>query len=535
MSQEFDFLALGGGALETPEILEELENNESILLVYLEAKPQTIVERVKQVEKQNPGTRPLLYDESGIFQEEKLITLLQARRPNYERSNLTIVTDGLNPATVAQLLNKLRDQDLNQWNKSFIVPADFGTGSVEHVIGTNSLQVLPEYLANTINLKSKIAIFVDENVDQHFGPNIETNFRRIGWEYTKLIVPSGESNKSFSCVQKYCNQLAEEGFSRQDSILAIGGGVTGDLIGLVASTYLRGIRLVHVPTTVVSQVDSAIGGKTGINLPSGKNLVGTFYPASLVWSDVDLLQSLPEREYLSGLAEVVKYGAILDEEFFRWIEENITTILARDSESLLKIVKKSSLTKISVVNEDLHDLTGSRARLNYGHTFGHAVEKLAGYGSYLHGEAVSIGMVVAAKIAERLELSKQGTSGRLTRLLESLNLPVQLKLEDELQSEIEAFKEKILKANCDKCSQEDLSQLVQKENIRKNAFIQRWAKVVRSDKKSVSDQTGFIVLPQIGESKVELIDVELLTMLAGIELDLSAPVYLVWENYDFQK
>jgi len=248
------------------EILESLVKSDSISLVYLEASSEVIQERVETAEKLNPGNRPLLYD-GDTLDKIKLESLLQSRKANYEKSDIRIKTDETSAEVVADILNRLLKQETSGWKSGTIIPVDFGQGQVEHVIGNETLSNLASYLKTGFGTSQKIGLFVDQNVDEHFGVKLYKSFQDSGFEIEKFIVPSGETNKSFSCFEHYCNELSKSGFSRQDLLIAVGGGVTGDLVGLVASSYLRGVRLVHVPSTVVAQVDSAIGGKTGINLP----------------------------------------------------------------------------------------------------------------------------------------------------------------------------------------------------------------------------------------------------------------------------
>jgi 3-dehydroquinate synthase len=210
---------------------------------------------------------------------------------------------------------------------------------------------------------------------------------------------------------------------RRTHVVAVGGGVIGDLAGFAAATFARGLALWHVPTTLVAQVDSAIGGKTGINLAGGKNLVGAFWQPRGVISDVDTLRTLPDREYLSGLAEVVKYGVILDENFFGWLEDHAADLVGRDATAVAHAVERSAAIKAGVVERDEREVSGLRAALNYGHTFGHAFETALGYGTLLHGEAVAIGMAKAARLAAAIGRIPIDLVTRQDRLLECLRLP----------------------------------------------------------------------------------------------------------------
>ena len=241
------------------------------------------------------------------------------------------------------------------------------------------------------------------------------------------VLPAGESSKSLAMVERLYRALARHAADRQTLVIAVGGGVIGDVAGFVAATYNRGLPLLMVPTSLLAMVDSAVGGKVGINLPEGKNLVGAFYQPRLVWIDVQHLQSLPQREFCSGLAEVVKYGVILDADFFAWLETHQASILAREPALLLALIERCCRLKAQVVEQDEWERTGLRVILNYGHTFAHAFECVAGYGTWTHGEAVAVGMHCAARLAERLGLmSEEGLVQRQARLLSALGLPLQV-------------------------------------------------------------------------------------------------------------
>jgi 3-dehydroquinate synthase len=241
-----------------------------------------------------------------------------------------------------------------------------------------------------------------------------------------LEVPSGEGSKSLASLGNLWDTMASLAIDRRTDVIAVGGGVVGDLAGFAAASFARGLSLWHVPTTLVAQVDSAIGGKTGINLAGGKNLVGAFWQPRGVISDIETLGTLPEREYRSGLAEVVKYGMILDPVFFAWLESNSSHLRARQSAEVTYAVERSAGLKASVVEQDEREFSGLRAALNYGHTFAHAYETALGYGTLLHGEAVSIGMTRAARLAAVIGRISGEVVARQDNLLTSLGLPISL-------------------------------------------------------------------------------------------------------------
>ena len=239
---------------------------------------------------------------------------------------------------------------------------------------------------------------------------------------TLHVVPAGETSKGFAELERATRAAASARLGRDGLVVAVGGGVVGDLAGLLAAVYLRGVRLVHVPTTLLAQVDSAIGGKTGIDLPEGKNLVGVFKSPEAVLVDPDLLSSLPAREYLSGLAEVAKYSMIKDEHMFALLMEERDRVLARDLDLLAGLVETCCAIKAEVVSGDERE-GGERAILNYGHTFGHALEAATGYGRFTHGEAISVGMEVAAKIGREAGVTSPEVLLRQAELFDALGLP----------------------------------------------------------------------------------------------------------------
>jgi 3-dehydroquinate synthase len=252
---------------------------------------------------------------------------------------------------------------------------------------------------------------------------VTASLKGAGIDTAAVTVPSGEASKSLAEAGRLWAALAAQAVDRQTHVVAVGGGVVGDLAGFVAATFARGLPVWQVPTTLVAQVDSAIGGKTGINLEAGKNLVGCFWQPCGVFADITTLATLPDREFTSGLAEVVKYGMILDAEFFAWLEGHAAALVARDPQALVHAVERSAALKARVVAEDEREQTGLRAVLNYGHTFAHAFETAAGYGTLLHGEAVSVGMACAARLAEQLGRIGSDIVARQDALLAACQLP----------------------------------------------------------------------------------------------------------------
>ncbi len=243
-----------------------------------------------------------------------------------------------------------------------------------------------------------------------------------GLHWSSLLLEDGETHKNMDGVHRALDALAQLGATRDACVIALGGGVVGDLAGFSAACWMRGIDFIQMPTTLLAMVDSSVGGKTGVNLPAGKNLVGAFHQPRAVVADIDTLASLPEREYRAGLAEVVKAAAIGDAAFFGWLEERAAALAARDSSVLLETITRAVQYKARVVERDETE-QGERALLNFGHTFGHALETAGHYSTLLHGEAVSIGMLLAARLSERLGMSVSEDRVRLQSLLQALSLP----------------------------------------------------------------------------------------------------------------
>lgn len=274
------------------------------------------------------------------------------------------------------------------------------------------------------HLKAPLAAIVsNETVAPLYLTGLASALRDQGVRVTEILLPDGEEHKNWQTLNHIFDALLENRCERATTIIALGGGVVGDLAGFAAATYQRGVPFIQLPTTLLSQVDSSVGGKTGINHPLGKNMIGAFYQPRLVLADTDTLKTLPERELSAGLAEVIKYGLIRDLAFFEWLEANMEKLRARDPEALTHAIECSCRNKAEVVAEDETE-TGVRALLNLGHTFGHAIEAGLGYGEWLHGEAVAAGMVMAAELSRRIGWLSQADVARTAALLRRAGLPV---------------------------------------------------------------------------------------------------------------
>ena len=307
-----------------------------------------------------------------------------------------------------------------------IVQVSLGSRSYAIKVGGGMLSHLGAECAQ-LKLGHRCAVITDSNVGKRFAKAALKSLSASGFEPVLITIPAGEKSKRIAMVERCYDQLAAHRLERKSFIVALGGGVVGDLAGFVAATYLRGIPFVQAPTTLLAQVDSSVGGKTGVNLKSGKNLVGAFYQPRLVLCDLDTLKTLPKREYISGLAEVVKYGVIYDAVLFAQLERNLAKLLRRDRPTLRDVVARCCQIKAEVVGQDETE-SGLRAILNFGHTIGHAIENSSGYGKFLHGEAVSIGQVAAARLSQKVLGLPSGDILRIENLLHRSGLPVKIKL-----------------------------------------------------------------------------------------------------------
>jgi len=307
-----------------------------------------------------------------------------------------------------------------------VVKVSLGERSYSILIGNGLLSGLGGG-CDKLQLGRRCAIISDRNVAPRFGKAAAQSLAKAGFEPLSITVRAGEAAKALDTVQSCYNQRAKHRLERKSFIVALSGGVVGDLAGFVAATYLRGIAFVQVPTTLLAQVDSSVGGKVGVNLKQGKNLVGAFHQPRLVLCDLDTLRTLPEREYRAGMAEVIKYGLIYDASLFEELERALPGLLRRDAATLLEVVARCCEIKAEIVSKDETE-SGLRSILNFGHTVGHAIEAISGYGKYLHGEAIAIGQVAAAKLSAALLGLPSEQVTRIEGLFSKANLPTRIRL-----------------------------------------------------------------------------------------------------------
>jgi 3-dehydroquinate synthase len=307
-----------------------------------------------------------------------------------------------------------------------IVKVPLGIRSYDIKIGSGLIGKLGSECAR-LKLGQRCAIITDTNVGRQYAKPAYNALVQAGFEPSLVIVPAGETAKSLKSVHSCYDRLASHRLERKSFIVALGGGVVGDLAGFVAATYLRGIPFVQVPTTLLAHVDSSVGGKTGVNLKAGKNLVGAFHQPRLVLCDLETLATLPAREFRAGLAEIIKYGIIYDAALFTRLERDLPKLLRRESKALGEVIARCCEIKADVVGQDETE-SGLRAILNFGHTIGHGLEAISSYGKYLHGEAISIGQVAAAKLSTLLAGLPEQDAARITELFQRAGLPTEVKL-----------------------------------------------------------------------------------------------------------
>lgn len=305
--------------------------------------------------------------------------------------------------------------------------------TVQVSLGDRSYQILigASLLADATNLipflrAPRVALVTNETLYPHYGEAFANTLRQRGVDVVLICLPDGEQYKDWPALNQIFDALLEHACDRGTTLIALGGGVIGDITGFAAATYQRGVPFIQIPTTLLAQVDSSVGGKTAINHARGKNMIGAFYQPQLVLADTDTLKTLPDREYRSGLAEVIKYGIGLDAAFFDWLEINIHALNRRDPAALAHAISRCCEIKAHVVAADERETAkeGGRALLNLGHTFGHAIETAMGYGVWLHGEAVACGMVLAAQLSHQLGLFDAVSQRRVISLIELAGLPI---------------------------------------------------------------------------------------------------------------
>ena len=436
--QKQTVIAIGGGAIVDPQNYELL--TKTGLIVCLEAKPETIYERLFREAAYSTETevRPLLAEDNPL---ERIRQLKASRQPYYANVDWTVHTDNLNISQVVREvirawrllrstnphLNPLpsRERELGsqlKTNDDVACVVETETQIYPVLVGYGLLDRLGEKMKQAA-LSGTANVISDENVFSLYGSKVEGILKGAGFAVNSFVVPPGEETKNMDYAIKIYDFLVEHRAERDDILIALGGGMVGDLAGFIAATFLRGMPWIQVPTSLVAMVDASIGGKVGVNHPEGKNLIGAFYQPNLVLADCQTLTTLSQRELISGWAEVIKHSLILDEEFVQFLESNVNKLTKLEPELLSRAIARSAAIKAQVVRQDEKEREGKRTVLNYGHTIAHGLETATQYKSFLHGEAVAIGMVGAAKLSQRLGLLPSAAVERQQALLQKFGLP----------------------------------------------------------------------------------------------------------------
>lgn len=452
-------LATGGGAVLSRENREALRQNG--VVIYLRASVNDLYRRTR-----HDKNRPLLQTKNLL----ERLNELHAQRDAYYRETAHIIMDSGKQGVrflIQKLIHKLTSFDFQEFNRNHhqnnmqTITVDFATVSEKRsypiYIGYGILNQIDLVLSHIPQMR--VAIISNETVAPLYLGELTAALAKKNIAVIPIILPDGEVHKNWQTLNVIFDALLKNHCERNTTIIALGGGVIGDLTGFAASTYLRGVPFIQIPTSLLAQVDSSVGGKTGINHTLGKNMIGAFYQPRMVLTDSATLNTLPDRELYAGLAEVIKYGLIRDPEFFDWLERNMHRLIARDPEILNQAIQRSCENKAEIVAADEKE-RGVRALLNLGHTFGHAIENGMGYGVWLHGEAVAAGIVMAAELSLRMKLINDADVERIRNLFLQAKLPV----------------------------------------IAPNMPPEKYLELMALDKKVESGKTRFILLNRIGEA-----------------------------------
>lgn len=413
-------IATGGGVIKDKENVKNLGRRG--IIIWLKASPEIILKRVML----EGGRRPLLDVKEPLNEIKRL---LAERERFYMQSDIVIDTNFITFGEIAQEIIEKLSLDMQE------VSVELKERSYKIIIGRKVIQKLGLRLKEF--RPSNIAIVSNKTVFPLYSDIILKSMNECGITPEVFLIPDGEEYKDSLWASYLYGELLKARFDRDSLLVAFGGGVVGDITGFVASTYMRGIKYAQVPTTLLAQVDSSVGGKTGVNHPLGKNMIGTFYQPSFVFIDVDTLRTLPQREFSAGIAEVIKYGVIADRELFGSLETNIRDIFSI-GDSLVNAIKRSCEIKADIVSKDERE-AGLRAILNFGHTIGHAIETITGYKRFLHGEAIAMGMCAAANLAVKLRVFQKKDAARIKSLIELYKLPVKIPMDIEASDIINAM------------------------------------------------------------------------------------------------
>jgi shikimate kinase/3-dehydroquinate synthase len=490
-AQQDIVLATGGGAILDPHSRTYLHSRGTV--IYLRASVNSILQRTS-----HDKNRPLLQTADPRMRIEELSRIrdplyrevahliIETGRPNVQWLVQTILTQ-IEPAAD----EKANHQPFRPYNDStsftsdmitqlsapINLSVDLGDRSYPITIGQSLLDDATQISRHVAGARA--AVVTNTTVAPLYLDRVVQALTAAGKQVIPIVLADGEEEKNWASLMRIFDVLLEKKCDRKTTLIALGGGVIGDMTGFAAATYMRGVPFIQVPTTLLAQVDSSVGGKTGINHPLGKNMIGAFYQPQAVIADTTTLNTLPARELAAGMAEVIKHGAIIDAAFFDWIEANIVNLVARDADALAYAIQRSCEIKAEVVRQDERE-GGLRAILNFGHTFGHAIEAGLGYGEWLHGEAVGCGMVMAADLSYRSGYIDAATKARITALVTAAGLPI----------------------------------------VAPDLSAARWLELMEVDKKSEGGQIKFILMKPLGSPLITTVPKELL--LATIEACTAA-------------
>jgi 3-dehydroquinate synthase len=415
-------ISTGGGMVISESNRKFMRENG--LTVYLQSGVDTSWKRMQEASAHI--ARPLIAGENG---RQRLQALYTARQKWYEEAPIRIDTE---KGTQNELARRLISLALAH---GYLFLPFLPREVIKYHVGNVPLQIIVEWgglphlgdslgeSLRTLEFSERLFVITDSQVGALYTQSMQSLLEKAGFQPHIFTIPAGEASKSFKYFQQIVDWLVEHKAERKEAIIALGGGVVGDLAGFIASCYLRGVPFVQVPTTLLAQVDSAIGGKTGLNHALGINLIGSYYQPRLIYIDPAFILTLPERIYTEGWVEIAKYAMILDDKLFTLLEENLDALSVRDPALLTSVVARSVRMKMDIVQNDELDF-GVRNILNYGHTFGHALEATTDYGTWLHGEAIALGMEVAARVAVACGRLSRDEAARQTRLLQALDLPI---------------------------------------------------------------------------------------------------------------
>lgn len=477
-AQQDIVLATGGGAVLNAENRAYLKSRGTV--IYLRASVNSILQRTSHDKNrpllQTADPRKTIEDLSRTrepFYNEVADIVIDTGRPNVQFLMQSILTQlgpehaQINAPASQQQESLSKHITMAQLSSFHTLHVDLGARSYPISIGQELLSD-PAVVAAHIP-GPRVAIVTNTVVAPLYLERLSKTLEAAGKRVTQIILPDGEEEKNWANLMKVFDVLLAEKCDRKTTLIALGGGVIGDMTGFAAAAYMRGVPFVQVPTTLLSQVDSSVGGKTGINHPLGKNMIGAFYQPQAVIADTSTLNTLPARELSAGLSEVIKHGAIIDAHFFDWIEANIAKLIAKDADALAYAIKRSCEIKADVVRQDERE-GGLRAILNFGHTFGHAIEAGMGYGVWLHGEAVGCGMVMAADLSHRLGFIDAQSKERIVAVVKAAGLPT----------------------------------------VAPDLGVARWLELMEVDKKNEGGEIKFILLKPLGTSIITTVQQDVL-------------------------